>query len=155
MLYYAYIDCHFTYLLPVWGSAPDTYIYTLKVLQNKFVKIIFIKPFLTPSTLLYSKKLRSLNKNIHYEFILYIYKILNNQIKWNNHLITYITDSNVRTRNADTLRPPNFKGALAQSTIFYRGLNLYNSLPIKVKNLTQLSLFKIELRKYISNNYPI
>ena len=155
MLYFAYIDCHLTYLLPVWGSAPDTYIHTLKVLQNKCIKIILNKPSLTPSVQLYSPTFLSLNQKIFFELSTYIYKVLNNLIKCNIPIITYISESNVTTRNADNLRPPNFKGALAQNSIFYRGINLFNSLPKELQNLNRISLFKTELKKYIANNYPV
>ena len=154
-LLYSYIDCHLTYLLPVWGSAPDTYIHVLKVLQNKCLKIILQKPFLTPSASLYSSKILSLSHKITYEFILFIYKISNGLLKCNTVLTTHLSSSNIHTRNSNNLRPLNFKGALAQKSIFYQGLNLYNNIPQQLKSLSQVAKFKNEVKLYVFSTYHV
>ena len=135
------------------GSAPKTYIKTLKVLQNKSIKCINFKSRLTPSKDLYSPSLLSLSQKTIYESIFYIFKIKNSLVKSNFDLVTNVSISNQSTRSAENIRIPNFKKALTQNSIYYRGLELYNLLPNSLKEIKKINLFKTEVKKYIFNKY--
>ena len=52
-IYYAHIH-HLAFMSPIWANAPKYKLNTLSVLQNKVVKIILNKPFLTPTNTLYN-----------------------------------------------------------------------------------------------------
>ena len=153
LIYYAYIDSHLNYVLPVWAAAPKTYLNTLKVLQNKSIKTIGFKHYLTPTSELYSPKLLAFSQKIFYESIFYIYKIKNALVKSNYDLITNIDISGRDTRSAGNLRLPKYKKSLSQNSIYYRGLALYNELPIHVKNIREIATFKKELKNYVSKHF--
>ena len=155
LIYYAHIESHLTYVLPVWGAAPDTYLNILKVLQNKSIKIIHRKPLMTPTAQLYSEKILSLHQKYIYESIFYIHKIKHSLLKSNSMLTTFHNVSNVNTRNANKLKPPNFKGALAQKSIYYNGLQLYNNLPVEIANNKDISKFKLCIKKYVVAQYSV
>ena len=153
LIYYSYVDSHLIYVLPVWGSAPKTYMNTLKVLQNKSLKTINFKSTLTPTKDLYSPALLSFSQKTMYESIFYIYKIKNSLIKCNYDLITNVVISTRTTRTAGNLRLPCFKKALAQNSIYYKGLEMYNKIPSHIKETKEVAKFKLELKQYIFKHY--
>lgn len=52
--YFAFIHSHISYLLPIWGNAPQTYLTCIQVLQNKLIKIMKFLPIDTHTESLYS-----------------------------------------------------------------------------------------------------
>lgn len=133
-VYYAFVHSHPIYCLPVWGAVPDTYLNSLKTLQNKFMKNMLSLPHLTPTDTLYSSEILSLNQLTYYEAILFIYKVANGLIKCNVELSNQFIISNRTTRNAFNLRTPKFTMAITQKSIFYRGLALFNNIEYSEKN---------------------
>ena len=154
MIYHAYIESHLTYVLPVWGTAPNLYLNIIKVLQNKCMKIILKKSPLTSSSQLYNEKQLSLSQKIIFESIFYIFKIKNSLLKTDTILITYHDTSNIETRNSSKLKPPRFKGALAQRSIYYKGIELYNALPYELSTTQKISNFKNKLKTYVRSQFP-
>ena len=144
-----------SYCLPVWGTASKVYMNTLQILQNKFLKYMLFKTNLTPSKELYTEKFLSLNQMSAYESILLIYKIANGLMKCNFPLTLVYSTTKINTRNSSNFIIPNFTMAKAQKSLFNRGLDLYNKIPIEIKKTENLSLFKKSLKKYVSRNFQI
>jgi hypothetical protein len=154
LVYFAHIKSHLTYLLPIWGSAPDVYLKCLQVLQNKAIKYMKFLPFDTPSSSLYNGSFLSMHQLYVYESIFLIHKMRWNLIKCNFPIITNFDVTRRNTRSASLLRVPNFLIHNAQKTVFYKGLNYYNSLPNELKDTLHLTAFKTKLKDYVSVTFP-
>jgi hypothetical protein len=154
MVYSAYIKSRLTYLLPIWGSAADSYIKCLQVLQNKAIKFMRFLPADTRSATLYNNTFLSMKQLYRYECTFLIHKIRMNLIKCNVPLLTNFAVTGRNTRSAHLLRVPQFRTNQAQRTIFYSGLELYNSLPNELKSTLSTSAFKIRLKTHVSQNFP-
>ena len=152
-IYYAHVNSQLIYCLPVWGAAPKTYLNSLQVLQNRFMKNMLNKIKLTSSSELYTPEILSLQQLSIYEAILFIYKISNGQLKCNIELSNQFIISNRTTRNAYNLRLPKFTMAITQKSIFYRGLEFYNNTPNNIKKIKELSKFKASLKLHIFGKY--
>ena len=155
LIYYSYINSQLTYCLPVWGAAPDTYMNALRILQNKFIKYMRFLPPLTPSVELYSTEILSLSQLAIYESILTIYKMANGLLKCNVGTAIVFETSGVNTRNSRNIKLPQFTMSLSQKSLFYRGVNLYNQIPNELKNIKNISNFKMGLKKYVYENNEI
>jgi hypothetical protein len=55
------------------------------------------------------------------------------------------------TRHKDTLDIPKFKSASGQRTFSYRAVELWNSLPKRLSDLTDIVTFKNEYKRYLSS----
>ena len=152
-LYYAYIHSRLTYCLPVWSSCSIEQKMRLQRLQNKAIKFIEQKPLRTPSSELFDDKLISFLHLCDYEVILFIQKIQMGLLKCDVTLNTYESRTNRTTRQSSFLRQPQFSMAKSQNSLFYRGINLYNTFTSShlSKTSTSLADFKISIKKFVSS----
>jgi exonuclease III len=126
-LYYAFIHSRFTYCLPIWSAASKSLLEKVQRLQNKAIKSIRFLDRLTPTDSLYDEKFLSFTQTIDYESTLFIHKITMGLVKSDYKLSTNFEVSNRNTRQSNLLRPSNFITNKAQKSVYYRGVQLYNS----------------------------
>ena len=55
------------------------------------------------------------------------------------------------TRNKDSLIIPHYKSLSGQRTFFYRGIRLWNSFPIELRDLNEIGRLKRELKDVRAN----
>jgi hypothetical protein len=133
-LYYAYIFAHLNYLNPIRSSVSESSLSFLRVLQNKAIKIIKGYGWGYSTVMLYTQDILPLVVVSEYNLLLTIYKIKNKMLKCSISLENVATIHGNETRqssNKDFLRT-----SLGQSNVFYKGLILFNRLPLSIKNLT-------------------
>lgn len=148
-IYYAWVESRLNYCLPIWSSAPKSYLVSLQTLQNRCLKIIQFKPRLTSSIHIYSVNLLSFNQKIVYEKIFTIYKMINGILKCNELLVPNLAITGYATRSKLNIRLPPYLKKLSQLSLFYEGLNLYNKLPNKLRGNKSIGIFKRELKLYV------
>jgi hypothetical protein len=147
-----YIFAHLNYLNPIWSSVSESRLSFLRVLQNKAIKII--KGWRYSTAMLYTQDILPLVVVSEYNLLLTIYKIKNKMLKCSISLENVATNHGNETRqssNEDFLRT-----SLGQSSVFYKGLILFNRLPLSIKNLTCiLSQFKNYVRVELFREYSL
>lgn len=143
-LYYAHIHSRLTYCLPVWSGCSLEQKMRLQRLQNKVIKFINFRPYLTPSNILYSNQFLPFLKLCDYESILYIHKIRVGLVKSDVALYTNGSITARKTRQSCLLRQPNFLMAKSQNSIFYRGIGCYNEF-VKTNELKTFTLSQIKI----------
>ena len=57
------------------------------------------------------------------------------------------------TRNSKNLDIPKCRTAKAQSSFFYRGVSIWNSLPSEILNSPSVSVFKRKLKSYYIDHW--
>jgi hypothetical protein len=57
------------------------------------------------------------------------------------------------TRGRNDLRLPNYTKTSTQNNLFYKGLKIFNSLPLEIKNSKTLNEFKYKCRAYVLLNF--
>jgi hypothetical protein len=124
--YFSHIHSHLTYMLIVWGYANNQRIMPLQRMQNKAIKYVLGRPLLTSTSLLYSDSLLPISKLHYYESILFIYKVIHRLIDSDYQFTTNLSVTGRVTRQSNLFRPPNYVLGLAQNSIFYSGVKLYN-----------------------------
>lgn len=154
-IYFAHIHSRLIYCLPVWSSCTLEQKNRLQRLQNKAIKVITKKPRLTPSSELYDEKFLSFLQLCDYESIFFIHKVKSGLIKSDITLSVNENTTNRKTRQSELLRPPQFMTVQSQSSLFYRGVNLYNQFHISKSNksnVESLSTLKSSIKRFVVHN---
>ena len=81
----------------------------------------------------------------------FIYSDLNTHNNFNLHTRNAIHSYN--TRNNTALNLPRFRTNLGIRSVFYEGLNVYNSLEPEIRESTTRTSFKIKLKKHLISTY--
>lgn len=132
----------------------------MQIIQNRAMRLILNCEFLTPiDFMLKALNWLSISQMIKYNALIYIYKMLNDQLPkyLAKNLIRTNTLHNRLTRqnNEYNLRLPNYSTNFTQKNIFYNGVKLFNELPNEIKQSQSLNIFKEKCKKYIMENYEI
>lgn len=150
-MYFAYFHSVLSYLSPIWGSAPNYKLQEIQVIQNRAIKNIYSLPYLTHSVDLYKDNILPIVELINYDMLVSMYKIKNKSTKTNFSFTTNNQHHHHNTRSRLLYRPIFARSKLTQSSIFSRGLNMYNSLPESIKSLDTISKFKKYLGIHLLN----
>ncbi|KAK9511557.1 hypothetical protein O3M35_000190 [Rhynocoris fuscipes] len=141
--YFAYVHSHLRYGTIVWGRANA--ITRLFKMQKRFVRLIEGLPR--------KQSCRSIFRKLKIMTVpsLYIYECLvlvsNNINMFKNGLNQHHYD----TRHRQILRVDKHKHKLASNFVYFRGVNMFNSLPQKIKNQNRNKIFKRKLKHFLIN----
>ena len=145
MLYNGLLLPYIDYGLVIWGKCAQYLLSKVQKLQNRFARIILNVDYYTPNlTLRTQLKWQSIAERVHYQFCLYMFKIVNglapNYLK---DLITFRTPS-ILTRYATTcpLYIPKPNTDYFKRSFQYHGSITWNNLPHSVRTSTSLISFK-------------
>lgn len=146
-VYNAFINSHLQYLSAVWGIADKTYLYPLQLIQNRAIKCIFNLNYFTPTKEIYAST-NILPIRCIYEFnvIKFIHTHSEKATK-----ITSIHDHNTRCSNGIYLHPVNTEFGKKAST--FHGFQLFNKLPIYIRNISSPKLFKRFLKERLQTKF--
>lgn len=147
-IYNAHFLSHINYMNQIWSNTKEQNINDLQRIQNKIIKLIERKPRLTSSESLYRNRMniRDINK---YNFIVLIQKIKLKKMKFNFKMNIVQNVQRNYLRNLMNYRPNFFRKEKCKNSIMSYGLNLYNKIPLEIKNITNLRLFKIKMKECI------
>lgn len=152
-LYYAFIQSNLLYGISIWGNSAGCHLRLLQSLQNKVVRYVLGLPHRFPSEELYSETLMNVRQLFCFHSVLFIFKAKNGLTKCNKSLMTNLQITGRNTRSSTNLRLPNYTRNYSQSTLFYKGINLYNDLPQSLKQINNLNSFKSKLKIVVHNKY--
>ena len=145
-VYHAIFESHIRYGIIFWGSSLKTNVNKVLLIQKKAVRIL--------ASLKYRESCREtfIKLEIMTVISLYVYDILlfvkNNLALLNQDTVTHTHN----TRAKQTfVRPFKHRTKLYEQSVSYSGLKLYNSLPIKIKEL-EFPKYKKILKDFFIKN---
>ena len=145
-LYNSLIFPRLDYGLIVWHGCPQGCRDRIFVLQKKAIRAI--------NSLPYNHHTSSYFKSMNFLKLEDLFKL---KILTNMHInFDYVSQSDLHgysTRNRNNLTTPLYNRAKTQSTWFYLGIQLWNSLPDFIRNLKSTSKFKRDLKTHLINEY--
>lgn len=152
-MYYAHIHPHFLMLISVWGSASETRIRQLSVMQNKAIRHIFWYEYhvegLSTSALYTRHKILRVVDLIRYESAMMIYKVRKGLLKL-DFSIPSNEELGLRShRRRSLLTVPRSRTDYNRNSILHRGINWYNELPRDVRQAGNVQIFKRGLKAHI------
>ena len=145
-LYSTLLLPHLMYGIEIWYGILKTNDDRLFKLQKKSIRAINCLPY-AAHTNEYFKSMNLLKIDDLYKqrSLLYMYKSDLTQVIEPNHVYS--------TRNAYNLVLPRFNRARSQSTIFYKGIILWNNLPENIKTTRRENKFKSSVKSLLINEY--
>lgn len=149
-IYNAFVASRLVYASPVWRNASNNKLQTLRVLQHSAIKSIRRLPWLTPSATLFSQTFLSLNDLLTLRLMLYIHKIINNEIRHSFNLRLISNMHGYPTRNNGNYYVGLRGGRTEEANVLKHGLYRYNLLPDYLKRESTIN-FKKKLRMYLSD----
>lgn len=156
MIYKTLIAPHFDYCSTILFLATDHQRKRLQIVQNKTMRTILRCDSLTPRIMMLdSLQWLSIRQRVEYNTLVFIFKVINEMApQYLTNTIRYGRDIHQHdTRQAGELRLINFKKSCTQNSLFYKGFNLYNMLPVSTREAANLREFK-ELCKIFVRQRP-
>ena len=144
--YYSFIYPYLSFNILAWGSTGQCHIQPLVIQQKKIVRILTNSKFRDHTGPLFSQ-LRLLKLEDIYKFQLLIHT--RQKILTGNYRCTH----NVNTRSRELAVPTFQRLSKTQNSISFRGPHLWNQLPVELRNIKSLSLFKSKLKNHIIDSY--
>lgn len=148
-IYYTLCYPYFIYCVSLWACTWPSFITKLKVIQNKILRCIFYMGKFDSTSAVYSEQKLLIFSDIHKCFVLLsIFKFM--KVFPGNNLFNYV-DSPYATRGANlNLECPQFRTVLFKHSLFYFGPHLWNSLPVNIKNVHNVSYlqFKRKIKEH-------
>lgn len=147
LLYFAYVQSHLQYMLPIWGLCGLTKLIELQVMQNRCIKAILRVPRDTPTTFLYSNKILPITILAKYERLVNIRKMVFNETKHHHVFATSHQFHGRQTRNSNQLHIDNraFVNS-GNSAPITKAMIEYNNLQSNLRETGSLKDFKRQLR---------
>ena len=145
--YHALFESHLRYGNVVWGSISSSELQALQRLQNRALSIIERARFKDP----WPKKWLSVVNLVRFDRCVMVCKIVNKQCPgslW-NMFQQRCTISNYNTRNHRDLHIPKLNLELTKKGFHYSGIKAWNDIPVNIRELPSLRLFKTRLKKYL------
>lgn len=157
-LYKSLIAPHIDYCSSVLFLASDTHLRRLQKLQNKFMRFILNCNKYTPiRTMLDALQWQSVKQRIIFNVLLLIYKLTNNLLpEYLTNII--VRGRNVhqhRTRQINDLRVVPFTMTTNQKSIYYNGIQLFNQLPLDIKNARSVGEYKRKCSEWVKHMYRL
>ena len=95
-------------------------------------------------------KLLKINEINEYFISVYVFNSLNLQ---GNNIFNYRDNRNYQLRNSNLLRIPQIDSFQSKSCILYHGVAIWNSLPLFIRNIGNINIFKRKLKEYLLSKY--
>ena len=144
-LYKSIISPHLDFCPSILFLANATQMTRLQRLQNKIMRIILkVDRYTSSSFMLDALQWLSVKQRISFLTMVLIYKIINrllprylcNRIERGSDIHRY------NTRNAYAVRTPTFLLRCSQNSLFYKGINVFNSMSRHIKSASTVAEFK-------------
>ena len=156
IVYYAYIYSKIQYGIEVYGRASNTALRKVQTQQNRAIKILFNRDFLTPT--------RSLHKDIDIllvedifklNILKFVYKQQNQLLPniFNNFYITNKETHNYDTRQRGKLHVNKITKKYGKDTIKHMGTIYWNQLPIPITTSKTVKRFSKQVKKHFVSFY--
>ena len=158
MLYYSLVYPFLIYGVQVWGLTYPTYLKPVTTLQKRLARILtFSEPVSHSEPLLKSLNLLKFNDIIHSEILSFVYQWFHKLVPFFFCLdffqdffkpISSIHDYPTRQSLNENLFIKSVRTTqYGIRSLHYTGSNLWNSLPISIKQITPFSRFRKTLKK--------
>ena len=162
------------YMIELWSGCEKYLITSLQIVQNKVARIVTNLDMETPiKTLLKQCNWLSVNQLSFYHTTLLQYKII--QTKSPTYLYEKLSfDYAYRTRQATTavgvnlwkenigalsslemIRVEDARLDLTKKSFRWRAVSQWNTVPLDIRKIEKIDLFKVKLRSWVTNNVPI
>ena len=149
---------HLIYAVELYGSATDTNLHKLQILQNKFLRILQMRKLKFPTNSLYKAydtfKIRDLYEQ---NLLLLTHKIIHHPDHlpkiYQNYLTLHSKIHGHENRHGLNIYPHHIRTNWGAKDFRFKSHSLWNALPVQIKITDNTNQFKSLLRNYYFMNY--
>ena len=156
MLYYTMVQPYLSYCNIIWGNACQSNLTGLLKLQKRAIRLITRSEYRAHSSPLFlSQNILKLSDIYNVQVLLFMYKCRYNLLPTSRLNLVSLVDADTRYR----FRKPNdftligFKTEWRRKSIAVAGPRLWNTIPIEIKELYSLSMFKHAITSMFIERY--
>lgn len=153
-IYHSFINCHFQYLILIWGASYRTHLHKLQTLQNSVLKYIYFKDRLHNTVDLFENvaiSILPIYSTYLFQLFTFIFCVLKNLI-YNNFNFDILENTHSTRSGNNNLVIPIIRTNYGKFSISYSGPNLYNRIPNCIKGNSKLHGFQKDLKTYLLSN---
>ena len=141
----------------LWGGTEDYLLDALQVVQNKAARCVAKKDRYTPiKTLLNQCGWLNVRQLVYYHSVILIHKVLQSGYpKYIHSRLATQYPYNTRLAQSDSVRMgPDFKSKLevTEKSFINRATNSYNRIPQKIRKISKIETFKVQLKQWVREN---
>ena len=145
--YFSIIHPYILYCLPIFGAIYAVHLNPLKILQNRAIRIITGGGYYDNLNRLFkTASILRIDDLFKYSLACYAYK---NQ----NELIRFTRNHRYPMRNTADLRAPMARLRSTEQSVLYNTINLWNELPLDLKNSRSYDSFKFKYKELLLSQY--
>ena len=146
--YYAFIYPYLIYNVEVWGSTYQTHLVPLIIQHKRVIRTITNSRSRDHTTPLFCKlNLLKFQDIYKFQICVKMFKLIENG--------EFQTQQARPTRQNDLLLPEFHRLSLTQHAFSYKGPFTWNTLPITIRNIPKIKIFKKTLKTYLLEQYEI
>ena len=150
LIYNAYILSNMIYLINIWGTCGVSNLKKIQTIQNKAIKILFHKPYLTPTVELYNESsFQPVKYYISLEQCKQIYKVLHNKLKCNTDLNVNRDFYDYCTRGNSDIHIENVRTNKALFNPITQAIMTYNSVPLNIRESFPYNTFISKIKQHL------
>ena len=155
-LYFSTFKSHLLYCLILWGNSHSIYLQPLNILHNRFLRNLLFLPSRTPTHLLLKQASALTISDLYkYSVAILIYKFINLPhtlpLSLNNlfHRSSQIHNYHTRAILSHDLFHLPCSSNVRSRHISISGPQIWNTIPLSLKNLSSLHIFKKQLHLFL------
>lgn len=154
-LYYTLIYPYYTYCLSIWGSCPQTHLNILLKTQKRYVRVIFkMGIYDSTNSVFKDSNIFTISEIYNLSLGILVFKLINNNICPS---LTIYINSFLNHSTRVVRCPSQFYISKTRTKLFYNSplmcaLKMWNNLPLNLKNIKNLHLFRKQLKIIIKSN---
>lgn len=156
MVYFALIYSHLQYCISSWGSASQSIIQPLNILQKRCIRILMGSGYRDHTNpLFFQSKCLKVNDIYKFELAKVMYKITNNMLSQTHDKLKFIEichKHNTRQRENQNYFVPRTRTKYGQKSLQFSGIKLWNKISSKIRNMEFIK-FKKEMKSQMIENY--
>ena len=151
-VYYALVYPYLLYGIMSWGCASESIMKNVRSVQNRVIKIMRFIPFGHYDLKPIYKEMDILQVDDIYtlEVGKFMYKFINGLLPENFHeyfkYVSNVHQHNTRTARNMCLYPIRSNTKFSKNTLKYKGVEVWNKIPLAIKNLPSIKLFCSQLK---------
>ena len=156
-LYSSLIASHLQYCTLLWANSHVTQIRKLQLLQKKTIRIITSSHYIAHTDPLFAMtKLLKIEDLYKYQLGIFMHKVTHSQLPQNMSSMFLCTDKihSHKLRNQNAYFIQQIRTNTRKSTINFSGPTFWNTLPINLRQIVSIHLFKKKLKELLQSKYP-
>lgn len=152
LIYKTIIAPHYEYCSSIMLNFSQRMMEMLQKTQNRAMRIILnVNRYTAIKSMLEALCFMNVRQRMEYNVCILVYKMRNNIVpKYLSQEIRYVNEKHAySTRSSTDIAIERTRTLAAHKTLTYHGFQMFNNIPVEIRDITEIKIFKSRLAKYI------